>query len=41
MSFGKAAPRASYADLLTTLSDDLVEQVLVANPRALLTVRGS
>ena len=39
MSFGKEAPAASYADLLDALPEEVVHQVLVANPRALLTVK--
>jgi phosphotriesterase-related protein len=41
ISFGKDAPAASYADLLSALPDDLAHQVLVANPHALLTVKGN
>jgi phosphotriesterase-related protein len=39
LSFGHDAPSAEYASLLTALPDDLVHQVLVANPRDLLTVK--
>ena len=41
LSFGKEAPAASYAALLTELPDDVAHQVLVVNPRDLLTVKES
>lgn len=39
LAFGHDAPAAAYAPLVTALPDDLVHQVLVANPRDLLTVK--
>jgi phosphotriesterase-related protein len=41
VSVGEDAPPASYAGLLTALPADVVDQVLVANPRALLAIEGS
>jgi phosphotriesterase-related protein len=41
MSFGTEAPPASYAALAGALPDDVAHQVLVVNPRALLTVKES
>lgn len=38
-SFGEDAPPASYAGLLTALPDAVAQQVLVVNPRDLLTVK--
>jgi hypothetical protein len=39
LSFGQVAPAPSYADLLDALPDDVAHQVLVVNPRSLLTVK--
>jgi len=39
VSIGQDAPAAAYAGLVTALPTDLVDQVLVANPRTLLTVQ--
>ena len=39
LSFGHGAPRAAYAPLVRALPDDIAHQVLVANPRELLTVK--
>jgi len=39
LSFGHDVPRAAYAPLATALPDDIAHQVLVANPRDLLTVK--
>ena len=39
LSFGHDAPSAAYAPLVTALPDDIAHQVLVANPRDLLTVK--
>jgi phosphotriesterase-related protein len=39
LAFGHDAPAAAYAPLVTALPDDLAHQVLVANPRDLLTVK--
>jgi phosphotriesterase-related protein len=41
VSVGEDAHPASYAGLLTALPADLADQVLVANPRALLAIEGS
>jgi phosphotriesterase-related protein len=39
LSFGHDVARATYAPLVAALPDDLAHQVLVANPRDLLTVK--
>ena len=39
LCFGHDVPAAAYAPLVTALPDDLAHQVLVANPRDLLTVK--
>ena len=41
LSFGEDAPAGSYADVPTALSGDVAHQVLVANPRDLLTIEES
>lgn len=40
VSIGEDSPEASYADLVTAVPADLADQILVANPRDLLTVSG-
>ena len=39
LSLGHDAPPAAYAPLVRALPDDIAHQVLVANPRELLTVK--